>query len=265
MKVNNIECLIEEIKKIGDLLKKNKKNYEWSEVVDIKKNTTRGDYKLDNLLKTALLKFGMDVPYYSEEVVHKITDRPKNYWLADPIDGTSSWLGGFEGYVIQAAYIENKKPLFSFIYWPERQKFFHCYKGKGIFLNGEKIIVDINHSQAITLVDNYPEPKGFVKGLIASYSDIKYKEMGSLGLKSLLVGTGFCDLFIKTTKFRDWDVIPAKLFLDEIKFKMLYLNGKNFIFGDQIEFDQGLLVYNPYKVDNGMINHIKEMEIKFEV
>ena len=89
--------------------------------------------------------------------------------------------------------------------------------------------------------------------------------MGSLGLKSLLVALSSCDLFIKTTRFRDWDVMPAKLFLNEVNFKMLCLNGNNINFGEQIEYDQGLLVYNPVKVSKAMIGHIIKMENKFEL
>ena len=78
--------------------------------------------------------------------------------------------------------------------------------------------------------------------------------MGSLGLKSLLVATGACDLFLKTTRFRDWDVMPASLFLEEINYKMLYLDLNSFNFGSQIEFDKGLLVYNPFREEkNGKL------------
>ena len=83
---------------------------------------------------------------------------------------------------------------------------------------------------------------GFIKRIIDYYPDIKYLEMGSLGLKSILVGSGFCDLFIKTTKFRDWDVIHAKLMLNESNFKMLSLDGTTFDFGVQHDDDKGWYV-----------------------
>ena len=53
MIIKNFELLIKEIRKIGNLLIKNKKNREWSEILDIKKNTTAADYKVDKLLKIA--------------------------------------------------------------------------------------------------------------------------------------------------------------------------------------------------------------------
>ena len=265
MESYNIKSLENEIVSIGNLLKQNKKNKNWTKIVDVLKNTTSGDYKVDKLLKFALQKFIPKIPYFSEEVIHKIQDRPNEYWLADPIDGTSSWLNGFDGYVIQASYILNNQPLFSFIYWPEKNKFYHCSKNKGIFLNGKEIHINKNDNKVIIIADNYPKPRGFIKQLVKEFPNIKYLEMGSLGLKSLLVATGECDLFIKTTKYRDWDVIPAKVFLNEIKYKMLYLNGNTLNFEKQIVYDQGLLVYNPFKIDKKIINYIKKMEKNREI
>ena len=54
MIIKNFELLTKEIRKIGNLLIKNKKSYEWVEILDIKKNTTVADYKVDKLLKIAL-------------------------------------------------------------------------------------------------------------------------------------------------------------------------------------------------------------------
>ena len=85
------------------------------------------------------------------------------------------------------------------------------------------------------------------------------------GLKSLLVAIGSCELFLKTTKFRDWDIMPASLFLEEINYKMLYLDSNSFNFGSQIEFNRGLLFYNPYKIDKKMINYIKNLGKNFDI
>ena len=41
-------------------------------------------------------------------------------------------------------------------------------------------------------------------------------------------------------------------FLEEINYKMLYLNTSRLNFGDQIEFNKGLLVYNPSRIDKKM-------------
>ncbi len=263
MIIKNFELLTNEIRKIGNLLIKNKKNSEWCEILDLKKNTTAADYKVDKLLKIALIQFGIDIPYYSEEVLHSIEDRPNEYWLADPIDGTSSWLGGFIGYVVQAVYIKNNQPIFSFVYWPEKDFFYHSYKDKGIFLNNKRIVISTQVGKLV-VVDNYPEARGDVEQLMKKFTNLEYLEMGSLGLKSLLVALGSCDLFIKTTKFRDWDILPAKLFINESNFKMLNLMGHSFNFGNQIEFNEGLLVYNPLKIDGKILSYIEDMEKNFE-
>ena len=138
-------------------------------------------------------------------------------------------------------------------------------KGKGIFLNLRKMSLICYHEVPIRVVDNYPKPNTLIKKFIKQFEDIDYLEMGSLGLKSLLVATGVCDLFLKTTKFRDWDVMPASLFLEEMNCKMLYLNTNSFNFGSQIEFNKGLLVYNPSRIDKKMINYLKKYGDFFDI
>ena len=265
MKFKNIKVLYREIRQIGNILKTNKKKPDWMRLVNKKKKTTKADLKIDELLKFVLQKKVDDIPYYSEEVPHNIKDRSNKYWLADPIDGTSSWLEGFDGYVIQAAYVVKNRPIFAFIYWPEKEKFYHCIKDEGIFMNLKKFHFINNQETSLRIIDNYPQPRGILKKFIREFGDIKYIEMGSLGLKSLLVATGACDLFLKTTRFRDWDVMPASLFLEEINYKMLYLNLNSFNFGSQIEFDKGLLVYNPFRVEEKMINYIKNLGVNFDI
>ena len=263
MIIKNLELLTKEIRKIGNLLKKNNKNKEWCQIINIDKNTSVADYKIDKLLKNALIQFGIDIPYYSEEVLHSIQDRPNEYWLADPIDGTSSWLGGYIGYIVQAVYIKNNEAIFSFIYWPEKDFFYHSYKDRGIFLNNEKFVKSSQKNELV-IVDNYPEARGDIEQLMKKFTNLEYLEMGSLGLKCLLVALGSCDLFIKTTKFRDWDIFPAKLFINESNSRMLSLTGDSLNFGSQIEFDKGLLVYNPLKINKKMISYIENMDKNFE-
>jgi 3'-phosphoadenosine 5'-phosphosulfate (PAPS) 3'-phosphatase len=255
-KINKIDHLISEIKKIGQLLKNNKSNKKWSEVVNIKKNTTQADLNMDQLLKKIIIKHGYDAPYYSEEVLHDFKERPNEYWLADPIDGTASWLGGYVGYVVQAVFIRDNKPIFSFIYWPERDQFYHCFTGEGVLLNNSRMVNNNNDTTKIVIVDNYAKPKGFITKLFEKHPNFEYLEMGSLGLKSLLVAIDKCDLFIKTTPYKDWDVLPAFNIINEMKYKMLSLNGDTINFGKQLNFTNGLLVFNPYRINQNIIDYI---------
>ena len=66
MKIKNLEFLYREIRQIGVVLKKNKNNLDWIEVVNKKKNTTKADFKIDKLLRAVLQKSIDDNPYYSE-------------------------------------------------------------------------------------------------------------------------------------------------------------------------------------------------------
>ena len=56
MEIKNIEVLYKEIRQIGIILKKNKKNPDWIRLVNKNKNTTEADFKIDTLLRFVLQK-----------------------------------------------------------------------------------------------------------------------------------------------------------------------------------------------------------------
>ena len=86
------------------------------------------------------------------------------YWLIDPIDGTASYCGGFDGYVTQIALIDGYRPLLSAIYAPRLQTFYSAIQGYGAFKDHNPITL-ARTTSASTIIDNYPEPQGYAKPL----------------------------------------------------------------------------------------------------
>src|ERR1051325_5190557 len=72
---------------------------------------TEADKRAHAFVCEKLNKLFPGVPVISEEDAVHSDVRPDKYWLIDPIDGTASWYEGFDGFVTQAAYIENSVPL----------------------------------------------------------------------------------------------------------------------------------------------------------
>ena len=69
--------------------------------------------------KQISLNFG-DLPIISEEdfLGSKVFERPKKYWIIDPIDGTGSFVSGFNSFVTQAALVENNSIILSVVHAP---------------------------------------------------------------------------------------------------------------------------------------------------
>ena len=105
-------------------------------------------------------------------------------WLIDPIDGTSSWYRGFIGFVCQAAYFHDSKPVFGVISAPALDTVWYGMEGLGSFMNGCKL--PLSSSSRRIFIDNTPNPHGITARLYLYLNATGYLESGSMGLKLCL-------------------------------------------------------------------------------
>ena len=182
------------------------------------------------------------LPVVSEEDREHTTDRPKDYFLIDPIDGTASWSGGFEGYVCQLARIKDSEVVFGAIYAPATKMTWTATRGQGAFLNGQPLALpEAAVSQTPVVVDNFPTPRGIAAELRSLFGTFEYVESGSIGLKAALVATGKADLFIKDVVVRDWDVAPALALMQEVGGYVANYDGSKFLLTDSYEKPDGVI------------------------
>lgn len=167
------------------------------------------------LLKQKLTRIE-DIPVLSEEDVqsHEFAAQER-FWCMDPIDGTASFVGGFPGFVTQAALIANGTPVLAGVHAPALDKTYTARHGAGAHLNGASL-PHLRNGPLRSLVDNYPEPRGIAKDLFEALGFNHYLESGSLGLKACLVAEGKADVFFKDVAVQTWDVAPAELILREV-------------------------------------------------
>jgi 3'(2'), 5'-bisphosphate nucleotidase len=184
----------------------------------------------------------LSVPVISEEdYFSQVTNRPKRYWLIDPIDGTRSLVDGFSGWVSQVALIENNEPVMAAITAPDLDLLFTAEKGNGSFCNGKKISVNQSVSSRLLFIDNYPEPRGVALDIMKKLSCTGYIESGSIALKICRIADGTADLFVKDVPIRDWDVAAPMLVLNEAGGVLKTYTGQEFQFLGGFE-KNGLIV-----------------------
>lgn len=177
----------------------------------------------------------------SEEDADHAGKRDDAYWLIDPIDGTASWYGGFDGFVTQIAYLERGVPRYGAVYAPVLDKLWSASVGEGAWLNGVRLPA-LASSERLNLIDNYPEPRRIAATVAERMPISRYIECGSLGLKSALVADGTADLFIKDVVVRDWDIAPVAVMLGEVGGVMCDLAGAPMQFTGPYEKKGGLIV-----------------------
>jgi len=176
----------------------------------------RADKMAHQALSALLLKLAPRIPIISEEDTGSLVrERPSRYWLIDPIDGTASFVNGFQGYVTQVALIEDDAPSLAAIYAPDLKLLYTAERTKGAFLNEKRLQVTAADNELTTLIDNYPEPRGTT---LAAFNELpfkKYIECGSISLKICKVADGTANVFFKDVTIRDWDVAAPQLVLEE--------------------------------------------------
>ena len=186
------------------------------------------DLIADECLRGELRRIA-DMPIVSEEdVTSQSVDRPVEYWLIDPIDGTASFAQGFSWFVSQAAWIRCGQPWLAAVYAPALKRLYIAEQGKGATVNGQPISVRACSRQQLTLVDNYPQPRGVAERMFRDLQCAKYLESGSIGLKICLVAEGAADIFVKDVYLRDWDVAAPHLVLQEAGGVLTQFRGQAF-------------------------------------
>ncbi len=217
------------------------------------------DIKANSLIKKILMQLDPGCAIISEEDDTFLNNRPDEYWLVDPIDGTSSWLNGFDGFVTQLAYIKKNTPIYGAVYAPCLKKLWTACKGEGAYLNG-KILNKSKCHNSIKLIDNYPEPRKIAETIYKYMQITDYIESGSLGLKACLVADGTADLFIKDVVIKDWDIAPAEVILRELNMPITDLFSKNIKYKNQFD-NNGIIVARDTILFNKVLHIIKSKKL----
>lgn len=101
---------------------------------------TVADRAVEQFIFEAMAKNYPEYDFYGEETGKKLSD--KDYcWVIDPIDGTACFAAGLPTYCISIALQFKGETIRAAIYAPRLKELFWAEKGKGAFLNGERLWV----------------------------------------------------------------------------------------------------------------------------
>ena len=114
---------------------------------------TNGDIEVNNILTKKIASLTPQIPIISEETsANKKNKNLDNFWLIDPIDGTSEYINNREEFTINAALIIKKKPVLGVIYAPDKKRLFYSYGPANSFeiINHQE--VNLNNLSCKTLM-----------------------------------------------------------------------------------------------------------------
>lgn len=212
------DFLFEKIKVCGDISKesyysKNKINFkkkkDGSKITDV-------DVDISKFLKSEIYKKYPNIPFFSEEDINdfeKITSS-ENFFMLDPIDGTSSFIEKNPEYTINLSLVSNEKMLFSCIYSPINNILYYANLLESFKIDEktEKKLKNCNDKQLskYRVVATRREDELLKIKKTLEKNEIQYEFIYlSSALKFGFLSEGNADIYIRRANIKLWDVLSG--------------------------------------------------------
>lgn len=197
---------------------------------------TNIDFRVEKTLIDGLKKID-NIPCLAEESNHVISCH--DYWVIDPIDGTTNLIHSYPSYCVSIAKVKNNITEYGFVYNLVTKELYIGIKDQGSYLlnsrnakQHKKICVSDTNYLSDSLIgfgcpyDKSKMDKIFMVAnkLLKECHDLKRNGPASLDIcyvaSGRLDGYYECDL-------KEWDYKAAKLILEEAGGKITNWNGEN--------------------------------------
>jgi len=181
---------------------------------------TAVDLAVQEALHKKLMQINDSAQFMGEED-DVIIDWSKPAWVVDPVDGTTNLMHGYNHSAVSIALWDGDALKYGVTYDPYRDEMFAAERGRGAYLNGEKILVSdtksITHS--LIAVETAPYNKslasetfGLYKNVFERCRDIRCS--GSAALDFAHVAAGRVDAFFGRV-LCPWDMAAGALIVEE--------------------------------------------------
>ncbi len=168
---------------------------------------TNADKAISQYIFDELTKITPNIPVICEERSILPINKNRQFWLIDPIDGTRSFINNKDSFTVNIALINNKIPVYGFIYQPDKNKLYFTNENQELCIeqNGKLInknthnkksfvaVVSSNHFNLAT--SNYLEENNLTEIISIPSS-----------LKLCLIAEGAADIFPKFGTTMEWDI-----------------------------------------------------------
>jgi len=176
-----------------------------------------------------------DFPEHSilSEEEGEMTKSSDHKWIIDSLDGTINFEKGIEEFCISMAVDKDRETIFSLIYRPKLDKLYLAEKGKGAFLNEQRISVSeeedfLNMLLALDNTSNIPNRKkqfSILTEVCGNFRHVRIFGSGSLQLARLAEGK--IGVYYKLEPHY-WDCAPGALLIKEAGGKISDFEGKEY-------------------------------------
>ncbi len=179
------------------------------------------DSRVQEALRSRLLMLLPEAVFMGEEDEMDCADISRGYaFIVDPIDGTANFTRGYDASSISVALAKDGVPVLGVVYNPYRKETYYAERGKGAFLNGERI-----HASERTLEEGL-----ILFGTSPYYEDLRSKAFetafryvscgedlrrsGSAAIDLCMVASGRAEFFFEL-RLSPWDYAAGALLVEE--------------------------------------------------
>lgn len=203
---------------------------------------TKADKNTEKLIREIIKKNFPDHGIIGEEM-ESVNPKSKYQWIVDPIDGTSDYVRKLPFWSTFVALLEKDMPIIGVIYSPAIGEIYSAQKGKGLFLNGKKILLSktsqINLASLTHGSVNRFEQKGKLDGLVAVSQKVQTKNsVGSHNLNLLL--KGYADIQLEAAG-NIWDFAAPAILVEEGGGQYSDFNGEKSLTSGNCMLTNGIL------------------------
>lgn len=179
------------------------------------------DSKVQAILKKELLELVPGAAFLGEEDQMDHTDISKGYaFIVDPIDGTANFTRGYNASCVSVALALDGRPILGVVHNPYQKETFHAIRGKGAYLNGEKISASHRPlEEGLILFGTAP----YHTELTKKSFEVAYRYMsraqdlrrsGSAALDLCMIACGRAEFFFELS-LCPWDYAAGALLVEE--------------------------------------------------
>ena len=208
---------------------------------------TNGDLEINEKLCNKIKSITPDIPIISEETVELDKKNVhKNFWLVDPIDGTTDYINNKNQFTLNAALIVNLEPVIGIIYAPAMERLFYSYGFGNAFEESDNKMKSLNckknnKSNEIIAVTNSSKPSDIISNIHKEYLVNKSIEMRS-SYKFCVIAAGEFDLYAAKPRAHEWDIAAGHAIVKHAGGIVTDHKGNEFNYGKEEYKNTSLLV-----------------------
>ena len=167
---------------------------------------TNSDKKVEKIIIEELTKSRNKFSILSEEIGEIKNSDKNNYWIIDPIDGTTNFLHGIPHFAISIALKTKEEIVSGLIFDPIKNEMFYADKNNGAYYNNQRI--------RVSKKKNLNECLFATGGKDTTEYNLNIRKSGSAALDMAYVGAGRYDGYFQKN-LNIWDIAAGIIIVKE--------------------------------------------------